>query len=244
MAQKEHTLDRWLKSSFVDRANISDKLYDLSYGQFDSRMPFKGLDDPDSVLYVVDDICKALCTKGEIDELFSALTVLYAIKKGIGLSFNSTGNLVDHQATGDDTFNILFKATVAIKGQVYRFKDVSNLYRIVSQLERDEFLDMYPGFVEAVKNQCKALNGGTVALPKFFISKTIGDIVKKRCCKTVYNPFAGVGGLLLGLDPSMSYTGQEAYGVYSIFSRVIADAYGFDRTTFRVGNPVAEWPDE
>jgi hypothetical protein len=244
MAQKRAAVDRWLKSSFVAGGNISDKLYEISQGKFDSKMPFKGLDDPNSVLYAVDDICKALSTKGEIDELFNALTVLYAVKKSIGLSFDSTGNLIEHETTEDDTFNILFKATVAIKGSDYRFKDVCELYKIVSRLGRDEFLDFYPGFIEAVKNQCKALNGGTVALPKFFISKTIGDIVKKRCCKTVYNPFAGVGGLLLGLDSSMDYTGQEAYGVYSIFSRVIADAYDFNNASFHVGNPLVEWPDE
>jgi len=81
MAQKRAAVDRWLKSSFVAGGNISDKLYEISQGKFDSKMPFKGLDDPNSVLYAVDDICKALSTKGEIDELFNALTVLYAVKK-------------------------------------------------------------------------------------------------------------------------------------------------------------------
>ena len=81
MAQKGAAVDRWLKSSFVSRGNISDELYEISQGKFDSRMPFKGLDNPDSVLYAVDDICEALSTKGEIDELFNALTVLYAVKK-------------------------------------------------------------------------------------------------------------------------------------------------------------------
>ena len=134
MAQKRADVDRWLKSSFVAGGNISDKLYEISHGKFDSKMPFKGLDDPNSVLYAVDDICKALSTKGEIDELFNALTVLYAVKKGIGLSFDSIGNLVEHETTDDDTFNILFKATVATKGPDYRFKDVCELYKIVSRL--------------------------------------------------------------------------------------------------------------
>ena len=124
MAQKRAAVDRWLKSSFVAGGNISDKLYEISQGKFDSKMPFKGLDDPNSVLYAVDDICKALSTKGEIDELFNALTVLYAVKKNILLTFDSTDNLIEHETTDDDTFNILFKATVAIKGSDYRFKDV------------------------------------------------------------------------------------------------------------------------
>ena len=53
MAQKGAAVDRWLKSSFVSRGNISDELYEISQGKFDSRMPFKGLDNPDSVLYAV-----------------------------------------------------------------------------------------------------------------------------------------------------------------------------------------------
>ena len=77
MAQNRALVERWLNSSFVAGSNISDKLYNQSQGKFDSKMPFKGLDDPNSVLYEVDDICKVLSTKGEIDELFNALTVLY-----------------------------------------------------------------------------------------------------------------------------------------------------------------------
>ena len=76
MAQKRAAVDRWLKSSFVAGGNISDKLYEISQGKFDSKMPFKGLDDPNSALYAVDDICKALSTKGEIDELFNDILEL------------------------------------------------------------------------------------------------------------------------------------------------------------------------
>ena len=244
MAQKRASVERWLNSSFVAGGNISDKLYNLSQGKFDSKMPFKGLDDPNSVLYEVDDICKVLSTKGEIDELFNALTVLYAVKKGIKMVFDSTGNLLEHDKSDDELFNILYNATVAIKGKDYRFRDVCKLYSIISHLEHNEYLDYYPGFIEAVKNKCRALNGGTVALPKFFISKTIGDIVKQHGCKSVYNPFAGVGGLMLGLDKDIRYIGQEAYGVYSILSRVIADAYGYDNASFLVSNPLADWTDQ
>ena len=243
MAEKRASIDRWLHSSFVNAGEISDKLYGLSEGLFDSSMPFAGLDDPDSVLYEVDDICKILSTKGEIDELFNALTVLYAAKKGIQLEFDSSGCLVRHDQTDDDTFRILYNATMATKGEDYRFRDVSNLYRMVSALGRKDFLAMYPGFIEAVKNKCKALNGGTVALPKFFISKTIGDIVRQHKCKSVFNPFSGAGGLLLDLDQDMSYVGMESYGSYSIFSRVIADANGMEKASFRVGNPLIDWPE-
>lgn len=244
MAEKRASVERWLHSSFVAGGSISDKLYDMSQGHFDATKPFEGLDDPDSVLYVVDDICKILSTKGEIDELFNALTVFYAVKKDIKLVFDSSGNLISHDETNDETFNILYRATVAIKGADYRFRDVSNLYRIVSSLGKKEYLSYYPGFIEAVKNKCKALNGGTIALPKYFISKTIGDLVKQHNCKSVYNPFSGVGGLLLGLDKDVKYVGQEAYGVYSIFARVIADAYGFEDASFEVGNPLADWSDQ
>ena len=244
MAQKRASVERWLHSSFVAGGNISDRLYDISQGNFDATMPFKGLNDPKSVLYDVDDICKILSTKGEIDELFNALTVLYAVKKGIKLVFDSTGNLVEHDRSDDELFNILYDATAAIKGKNYKFRDVCELYNIVSSIGNDEYLDYYPGFIEAVKNKCRALNGGTVALPKFFISKTIGDIVRQHGCKSIYNPFAGIGGLMLGLDHDMSYVGQEAYGVYSILSRVIADAYGFDNSSFLVSNPIDEWTDQ
>ena len=243
MAEKRAFVDRWLHSSFVTNGEISDKLYGFSKGQFDATAPFVGLDNPNSVLYEVDDICKILSTKGEIDELFNALTVLYAAKKGIKLEFDKSGFLIGHEDSTDETFKILYRATIAIKGEEYRFRDVSNLYRIVSALSREDFLVMYPGFIEAVKNKCKALNGGTVALPRFFISKTFGDIVRQHGCKSVFNPFSGAGGLLMGLDSDVHYYGLEAYGVYSIFSRVIADAYGVENATFAVGNPLIDWPD-
>ena len=243
MAEKRASVDRWLHSSFVTGAEISDNLYGFSKGSFDTTKPFAGLDDPKSVLYDVDDICKILSTKGEIDELFNALTVLYAAKKGIKLEFDPSGILLGHDEQVDETFRVLYRATMAIKGEEYRFRDVSNLYRIVSALSREEFLAMYPGFIEAVKNKCKALNGGTVALPRFFISKTFGDIVRQHGCKSVFNPFSGAGGLLMGLDSDVHYHGLEAYGVYSIFSRVIADAYGVENVSFAVGNPLTDWPD-
>ena len=243
MAEKRASVDRWLHSSFVMRGEISDKLYGFSKGAFDTTMPFAGLDDPKSVLYEVDDICKILSTKGEIDELFNALTVLYAAKKGIKLEFDPSGCLIGHDQSMDETFRVLYKATMAIKGEGYRFRDVCNLYRIVSALGREDFLAMYPGFIEAVKNKCKALNGGTVALPRFFVSKTFGDIVRQHGCNSVFNPFSGAGGLLMGLDSDVQYHGLEAYGVYSIFSRVIADAYGVGNASFAVGNPLTDWPD-
>lgn len=244
MDEKTALVYRWLRSSFVSGGSVSDRLYDMSKGNFDAAMPFEGLGDPESVLYTVDDICKALSTTGETGELFNALTVLYAVKKGIRLDFDASGCLVGHDDTEDETFHILFTATVAIKGADYKFRDVSNLYRIVSGLDPKAYPAHYPGFIEAVKNKCKALNGGTVALPRFFISKTIGDIVRQHGCKSVYNPFAGVGGLLLGLDPDVEYVGQEAYGIYSIFSRVLADAYGYENASFEVGNPLADWSDK
>lgn len=243
MAEDRASVERLLNSSFVNIGEFSDTLYGFTNGKFDATIPFVGLDDPKSVLYEVDEICKILSTKGEIDELFNALTVLYAVKKGIHLEFDCSGYLVKHNESEDETFRILYNATMAIKGEKYRFRDVSNLYRIVSTLNREDYLAMYPGFIEAVKNQCKALNGGTVALPKFFISKTFGDIVRQHRCKTVFNPFSGAGGLLMGLDSDVHYFGLEAYGVYSIFSRVIADAYGMENASFSVGNPLADWPD-
>lgn len=60
MAEKRVFVDRILHSSFVGAREICDKLYGLSKGRFDASQPPPGLDDPKSVLFEVDDICKIL----------------------------------------------------------------------------------------------------------------------------------------------------------------------------------------
>lgn len=245
LEEKEKAVRAWLGSSFVSMGAVCDQLYGLSDGTFDARMPIAGLEDPDSILYTVDRINQALCVKGEIDELFNVLTVLYAVKKEVRLDFDPSGCLTGYdEAAADETFHILHNATLAIMGKDYRWRDVSGIYRMVSTLRRKDFLEYYPLFIESVRLQCKALSGGTVAMPRPFIAKTIGDIVRAHGCKTVFNPFSGAGALVEGLDADMSYTGQESYGVYSIFSRVLADAYGMENVTFTIGNPQAQWPEE
>lgn len=239
---KREVVNKWLKSSFVYASNICDNLYGLTKGEFSLSGTVHGLDNPNSILYEIDDICRSLCTTGEIDELFNVLTVLYATKKGIAFNFNTKGELVSHDETDDETFNVLYDITMATKGRDYHFKDVHELYNTVTKINTDDYLSLYPAFIDSVRHRCSALNGGTVAFPQYFISKTIGDIVRQHNCHSLYNPFSGAGGLLLGLDSSIEYTGQESYGIYSIFSRVIADAHGIDDAKFLIGDPMTNWP--
>ena len=185
--EKRILVERALKSSFVNIGAISDEFYGLSQGHFDASLPSSELCDPDSILYVVDDICGELSANGEIVELLNVLTVLYAVKKEIPLYFDSFGSLKVCGETGDETFDMLYNATVATRGPEYNFCDVWKLYRNVAKLNREKFLACYPNFIDAVKNRCTALKDGTVALPKPFIAKTIGDIVKAHGCKSVFN---------------------------------------------------------
>lgn len=241
MQQKRIEVLQWLHSSFVDGGSICDANNGTLQGTLDKSHPFPGISDYNGILYQVDDFCKTVGTKGAIDEFYAVLTVLYAVKKGIRLAFTKSGLLEGHDDTSDELFGILYNVTMATKGDKYRFKDVLPLYKMVSKMEHEEYLRYYPGFLEAVKNKCKALHWGTVAMPKYFISKTIGDIVRQHGCKSVYNPFAGAGGLILGLDPDVEYVGQEPYGAYAIFARLVADANGIGDPTFMVSDPVAEW---
>lgn len=241
MQQKRIEVYQWLRSSFVNGGNICDALNNNIQGTLDKTHPFPGINQWNSILYKVDDFCKGVGTKGVIDEFYAVLTVLYAVKKGIRLAFTKSGLLEGHDDTSDELFGILYNVTMATKGDKYRFKDVLPLYKMVSKMEHEEYLRYYPGFLEAVKNKCKALHWGTVAMPKYFISKTIGDIVRQHGCKSVYNPFAGAGGLILGLDPDVEYVGQEPYGAYAIFARIVADANGIGNPSFMVSDPAAEW---
>ena len=49
---------------------------------------------------------------------------------------------------------------------------------------------------------------------------------------------------MLGLDRDVVYVGQEAYGLYSIFARVLADAYVMSNAEFRTVSPIKSWPKE
>ena len=44
MDEKKALVYRWIRSSFVSGGSVGDNLYDMSRGNFDSSMPFEGMD--------------------------------------------------------------------------------------------------------------------------------------------------------------------------------------------------------
>lgn len=168
-----------------------------------------------------------LSPREELEALFPMVLVMYSIKEGIKLTFNDDDQLEMEEKPDDDLWQTLHEVSVASHNTEYAFEDVADFYSsLMDVIGEEDFSSFYPEAIDLLRIFVKGLYNGTNAMPRFFVSRTIANIVKAHGCRSVYNPMCGIASLALALDDGIEYFGQEATGSLAIFADVMLDAFG------------------
>lgn len=116
------------------------------------------------------------------------------------------------------------------------------IYEQLKKVNHDEYMKVYPFVVDEIVEYA-FINHGKMpsnhVLPKKLVT-LLCELIKKTSCTTVYNPFAGIGSIVLSLGRKHCYS-QEINKRAHAIGMVLLDAHGYDTTTYSLSEAFDEW---
>lgn len=157
--------------------------------------------------------------------LQSAMSILCEVK-GHRNDISLIVDKPDGEKDADNKFNVF---------------NTDDLIRDIRAICEDKVDDILPACADSIVSKFKAVENSNFAQPSE-LSDLVLALVKKKGCKRIYNPFAGIASYALG-DFIEKYYGQEYYHDAYELGKMRLYLHNIDYSNFTLSNSITNWDD-
>lgn len=176
----------------------------------------------------------------ELDDLCLTLNLLYRAKYNIPFLLTDKGEfLSDNLESVEDP--IVIPLNEAYKSPSV-LELICNTFKELYAIEHEKFLEVYPDVVEDTIKRVLTIRKNDIPLQPEELSEFIYELLAKKGCRSVYNPFAGIASYGVYLKDEDYYC-QDKHPLYRMIGRIRMDAYHKDASKYCLGDCVSEWDD-